>query len=388
MFNPFFLIKTMNRIIRFFPIVLIFTMFLIFSCTRAVETAELTPPAPFPAQGVVQLASGFQLDDYWVWDGSVIKGDDGLFHMFASRWPKNITFHPGWMLKSEVIHATAERVEGPYTFSDVVLPARGAEYWDGRATHNPTIRKHGDTYLLFYMGSTNPLEDPEPDVPLLLTDPRCIVARANKRVGLATSKSPYGPWTRSDRPILDTQPGTFYDFLTSNPAPVIHDDGSVLLIFKSRRYSGSVGNPRHSGMMLGLARAKHYSGPYEVVGDQPLFGPDRFGEVEDPFVWKSRNGGYELIAKDMTGNLCGERHAAIYAYSPDGENWTLATPPKSYSRTLRWDDGTTQVMGQLERPFLYIEDGYPRYLFCAAADGPGGFNYATKTWIVAIPLEK
>ena len=225
-------------------------------------------------------------------------------------------------------------------------------------------------------------------MPLLLSDPRCIVARANKRIGLATSKSPYGPWTRSDRPILDTQPGTFYSFLTSNPAPVIEDDGSVLLIFKSRRYSGRLENPRHSSMMLGLARAKHYSGTYEVVGDQPLFGPDRFGEVEDPFVWKSRNGGYELIAKDMTGKLCGERHAAIYAYSPDGENWTLATPSKSYTRVLRWDDGTTQTMGQLERAFLYLEDGYPRYLFCAAADGPGGFNNASKTWIVAIPLEK
>ena len=377
----------MRHILKIFVNTLICTSFFA-SCVGVKDSGETSPPPPFPAQGIVQVTTGFQLDDYWVWDGSVVKGDDGLFHMFASRWPKNITFHPGWMLMSEVVHATADRVEGPYTFVDVVLPARGAEYWDGRATHNPTIRKHGDTYLLFYMGSTHPLENPEADVPLLLSDPRCIVARANKRIGLATSKSPYGPWTRSDQPVLETKPGTFYSFLTSNPAPVINDDGSVLLIFKSRRYIGSLRNPRHSGMMLGLARAKHYSGPYEVVGDEPIFGPDRFGEVEDPFVWKSQFGGYELIAKDMTGKLCGERHAAIHAYSPDGENWTLSTQPKSYSRVLRWDDGTTQNMGQLERPFVYLEDGYPRYLFCAAADGPGGFNNATKTWIVAIPLDK
>lgn len=364
---------------------LAFAFFILHSPFCISSRASESAPA-FPAQGIVARSGGFQLDGYWVWDGSVIKGDDGLFHMFASRWPKNITFHPGWMLKSEVVHATADRIEGPYTFRDVVLPARGAEYWDGRATHNPTIRKHGDTYLLFYMGSTHPLEDPEPNVRLTLQEPRCIVARANKRIGLATAKSPYGPWTRLDHPILDCKPGTFYSLLTSNPAPVVHEDGSVLMLFKSRRFEGTLADPRQSSMMLGLARAKHYSGPYEVIGDAPLFAPDRFGEVEDPFVWQSPNGGYELIAKDMTGKLCGEKHAAIYARSPDGENWTLATPPKSYTKLLRWDDGTTQKMGQLERPFLYLENGYPRYLFCAAADGPGGFNNASKTWVVAIPL--
>jgi len=378
----------MHHIIKKIVNILLCTSLAFVSCVQVKDSGNMSLPNPFPAQGTVKISSGFELDDYWVWDGSVIKGDDGIFHLFASRWSKSITFHPGWMLMSEVVHATSDRVEGPYTFSDVSLPARGAEYWDGRATHNPTIRKYGDTYLLFYMGSTHPLEDPVADVPLLLSDPRCIVARANKRIGLATSKSPYGPWTRSDRPILDTKPGTFYSFLTSNPAPVVNDDGSVVMIFKSRRYIGSPNNPRHGGMMLGLARAKHYSGPYDVVGDEPLFGPDRFGEVEDPFFLKSPGGGYELIAKDMTGNLCNERHAAIHAYSPDGENWTLSAQPKSYSRVLHWDDGTIQNMGHLERPFVYIEDGYPRYLFCAAADGPGGFNNATKTWIVAIPLNQ
>ena len=137
----------MNNLIKFLDklvtchMSLLLVFLLIASCTGGVkETGEMTPPPPFPEQGTVKVESGFELDDYWVWDGSVIKGDDGLYHMFASRWPKNITFHPGWMLMSEVVHATSERVEGPYTFVDVVLPARGADFWDGRATHNPTIR--------------------------------------------------------------------------------------------------------------------------------------------------------------------------------------------------------------------------------------------------------
>ncbi|TVQ74651.1 MAG: hypothetical protein EA363_01435, partial [Balneolaceae bacterium] len=29
---------------------------------------------------------GFAQDDYWVWGSSVIKGDDGKYHMYVSRW--------------------------------------------------------------------------------------------------------------------------------------------------------------------------------------------------------------------------------------------------------------------------------------------------------------
>jgi hypothetical protein len=166
------------------------------------------------------------MDGYWVWCGSVIKGDDGRYHLFASRWPKDITFHPGWMCYSEIVRAVADKPEGPYKFQQVVLPARGAEFWDGRATHNPSITRHGDTYILFYMGSTHPFDDPPLGVKFELTDPRCIVARSNKRIGVATAKKLEGPWTRYDQPMLDTKPGTFYSFLTSNPAPVVHEDGS------------------------------------------------------------------------------------------------------------------------------------------------------------------
>lgn len=352
-------------------------LLLLFGLAASVPAAT---PA-FPPAGIVPRRPAFEMDGYWVWDGSIIKAEDGSFHLFASRWPRAITFHPGWMMMSEVIRAVADRPEGPYTFQEVVLPARGAQFWDGRATHNPTIRKHGDTYLLYYMGSTHPLADPKPGEKLELTDPRCIIGRANKRIGLATAKSINGPWTRLERPILETKPGTFYSFLTSNPSPVIHADGSVLMVFKARAYQGNV----HGRMTLGLARAKHFAGPYEVVGHAPIFGPDHFGEVEDPFVWQSDRG-YEIIAKDMTGELVGEKHAAIHATSRDGLTWTLSNPPKSYSRTLRWDDGRIETMGQLERPFVYFENGKPRILFCATSNGPGGFNNATKTWITAIPL--
>lgn len=150
----------------------------------------------------------FECEGYWSWGSSVVKGDDGKYHMFVSRFPKSLPFHPGWMVASEIVHAVAHVPQGPYQFSEVALPARGAEYWDGRSTHNPRILKHNGKYYLIYMGSTHPF--PEPTCgQLTLESPWCIVGRANKRIGLAVADSPYGPWKRLDEPILKTQPSTY-----------------------------------------------------------------------------------------------------------------------------------------------------------------------------------
>ena len=100
------------------------------------------------------VGGGFAMEGYWVWCGSVIRGEDGKYHMFAARWPATYLFFQGYPTNSEVVRAVSATPEGPYSFEEVVLPARGAGHWDGRMTHNPTIHRWGDTYLLFYIGST------------------------------------------------------------------------------------------------------------------------------------------------------------------------------------------------------------------------------------------
>lgn len=325
---------------------------------------------------------GFRMEGYWVWCGSVVKGEDGCYHMFASRWSKTLPMHPGWLVGSEIVRAVSDTPEGPYEFQEVVLPARGAEYWDGRSTHNPQIIRHKDRYLLYYMGTTHPLEEPDPkkQPALGLEDPRVIVARSNKRVGLAVSKSVLGPWERSDVPVLPVRPGKYDSYLTSNPAPCVRGDGSVLLVYKARRYEGTA----YGKMTIGVSSAEHFKGPYRVLSEEPVFPPDTF-HIEDPFIW-STNEGYEMIAKDMDGTLCGEQHGGIHAVSPDGLSWALSDRARAYSRTILWDDGTVQKMGSLERPFLLFRDGVATHLFAAVADGPGGFRNASNTWNMVIPL--
>ncbi|WP_319481352.1 glycoside hydrolase family protein [uncultured Draconibacterium sp.] len=329
---------------------------------------------------------GFEMKDYWVWGSSVIKGDDNQYHMYASRWPKYLPFHPGWMIASEIVHAVSSTPEGPYKFNDVALGARGTQFWDGRSCHNPKIVKYKDTYILYYMGSTHPFEDvTEQNVEELTLDSKwCIAGRWGKRVGIATSKSPNGPWTRLDKPILDVSPNTFYSFLTSNPSPLIKEDGSVVLLFKGRGYKED--GIKHSDMSIGVATAPGFDGKYTVQGDGPLFSIDNFGEIEDPHLWSDKNG-YHMLAKDQRGQISGHKHDGILAHSEDGINWVVDKNPLAYTKKVKWDNGKTIQQGQLERVFVLVENGKPTHLFFATMDGPGGFGNSTKSWNMVVPLK-
>ncbi len=333
--------------------------------------------------GMAYSEPAFEMKGYWVWCSSVVKGDDQLYHMYASRWPDSLLFHPGWMVASEVVHAIAKNPEGPYTFSDMALPARGAQYWDGRSTHNPRILRYKNKWILYYMGSTHPFEEPNVR-DFSLVSKWCIVGRSNKRIGVAIADSPYGPWKRFDEPVLDTKPGTFYSFLTSNPSPVIEKDGSVLMIFKARSYTG---NNSYSGMCFGLAKAKSIYSKFRVLNNEkPVLGGEGQPEIEDPFFWKDKTG-FHMIFKDHVGKYTGEKGEGVLANSPDAIHWTINPVPKAYSKTLTFAGGTTLKMGQLERPFILFEKEKPVYIFFATMDGPGGFENASRSWNMVIPFK-
>jgi len=328
---------------------------------------------PAPVDG------GFTMDDYWVWCGSVIQCEDGVWHMFASRWPKVLPFFEGYLTHSEVVRATASVPEGPYTFQEVVLPARGPQFWDGRITHNPTVHRSGDKYLLFYIGSTygedRPIPTPGETLSALYKSPQeCY---GNIRIGMAVASSLAGPWQRGDRPVFEPRKGAWDESIVTNPAPCVRDDGGILLIYRSNT---------PDGLRLGAALAKDWLHPFERLSDEPI--PLFFGSthVEDPFVWWAGDH-YEMLAKDLTGALTGELHAGVHVTSPDALHWTLLDPAKAYSRTIRWDDGSVTQQGCLERPqVVFDERGNPCCLFAATGDGPGGFNSCQRTWNMAIPL--
>lgn len=327
------------------------------------------------------INGGFRMHDYWVWDPSVIKGDDGLYHMFASRWSKEYGFG-NWVTNSEIVRAVSDAPAGPYTFAEVVLPARGKSFFDGCTTHNARIIKNGAYYLLYYFGNTYADPSPKPGTDVW-ADGLAQRAWMNKRIGLAWSKSVFGPWTRSDHPILQPRPKHWDASITSNPSPVALPDGRIYLIYKSSQ------KDHNPPLLLGAATAADFKGPYQRLSDKPIFEFHTNGnadsDVEDPFVWWAGDH-YELIMKDRFGHICGEEGGGIHAHSKDGIQWELADPIKAYSRRINWDDGSDTLQANFERPFLLFENGKPTHLFAATGSGPQPYQLDA-SWNMVIPLK-
>ncbi|MDR1190820.1 MAG: glycoside hydrolase family protein [Verrucomicrobiales bacterium] len=324
-------------------------------------------------------SAGFRMGGYWIWCGSAIKGEDGRYHLFASRWPRTLTFSGHWITNSEIVRAVSDTPAGPYSFADVVLPWRHRRYFDGLMTHNPNIQKFDGKYYLFYIGATYDFDIPTPERQIhegKYSEHRELYRRAwgNKRIGLAVSDSVGGPWRRPDRPLLDTRPGHWDALITSNPSAAVRDDGFTVLIYKSRRDWAAP-------FQLGIATAPHPAGPYTRAGAGPIFPFD----VEDPFIWWE-DGRYHVIMKDFKGALCGEPDGGAYAWSADGRHWQLPADARAYSRTIRWQDGTATTHGNFERPNLLLQDGHPTHLFAAVSDDERPHWQSSGTHNVCIPL--
>lgn len=346
------------------------------ACSTKQQDAFIDRLLPAPVGG------GFEMEDYWVWGSSVIKGEDGNYHMFASRWAKDIGFGK-WVTNSEIVRAVSDIPEGPYEFQEIVLPMRGKEFFDGLVTHNPRVIKYGDYYLLYYMGTTYEFDIPASNENIW-ADNRAEDAWMNKRIGMAYSRSVLGPWKRMDSPVLEPRKEKWDASITSNPSPVVNEQsGEILLIYKSS--SDGLIPP----LLLGSSRATAMEGPYERISDTPIFNFDTSetneNDVEDPFVWWVDDH-YELIMKDRYGHICGERGGGLHAMSKDGVHWELAPRPLAYSKNILWDNGKVIHHNHFERPSLLIEDGKPTHLFAATGMGPREWEF-TKTWNMVIPLK-
>lgn len=333
--------------------------------------------------------NGLAMENYWTWDCGVIKGEDGRYHLFASRWRNRLPMHPGWLLESEIIRASCDTPDGVFKFEEVVLKGRGAEFWDGRSVHNPQIIKYKNKYVLYYMGTTHPFNDVKDEEVITLREPRAICARANKRIGVAVSDSIFGPWERLPEPVLQTRADKFDNFLVGNPAPCITPDGKILLVYKSRSYA-SKPYPEflHGKMRLGVAVADVPWEKHKQVLNEPLFDGDGY-EIEDPFVWCDKDG-FHLIAKDMNGNVCGEKYGGVYARSENGIDWNFDIGKLFYSRNLLYEDGSIKEIGNLDRPSILFENGKPLCAYFAVSDGRNGMGFedCTKTWVMPLKFKE
>lgn len=275
--------------------------------------------------------SGFKMEDYWVWCGSVIKVGN-TYHLFASRWPKKNKFPDDYFVESEIVRATASSPMGPYTFREVIIGERDSSFWDSNMAHNPTIHQIGNRYVLFYIGS---------DFNTLRPESKKLL----RRVGYATASSIEGPWERCARPVIEEE--------SNNPALLVEPDHSVKLMYRDEK------------LKVKLAVASDFRGPYTVANANVW--PD--APLEDFYLFK-KDGRYHFICEDNVGQVTGHVRWGAHLSSPDGiNNWHPFDPVVAYNHDLIMENGSVLHCVRRERPQLLIEDHQITHLFTSVYDG-------------------
>ncbi|RED95960.1 glycoside hydrolase family protein [Marinoscillum furvescens] len=350
----------MIRITIFFGLILLFV-----SCNQKIQkedvSQELEKEIDYQIEfGKVASKSVFVSDTASIWGGSLVKGEDGKYHMFYSVWPKDIGWE--WVNYSVIAHALSDSPFGPFEHKDITLPDRGPEYWDGSCTHNPTVHKINGKYYLYHMGNFGD----EKIVSVPGKQRINWMHRNNQRIGVAVADNPNGPWTRFDKPVLDITEGdsTAHDALmTSNPSVCQMPDGRILMVYKAvgKQYELPAGGP----VVHMVAIADSPTGPFKKYPDPVFtFEGERF-PAEDPYIWYA-DGRYRAIVKRIK-HIDHKRVFSLVHYdSEDGINWNQAKYFEISDRTVTNEDGSSYQFDHLERPQVFIEDGEPVALLCAA----------------------
>jgi hypothetical protein len=274
------------------------------------------------------------------WDGQIIKGPDGRYHMFASRWDQSAG-HRGWG-NSLAVHAVSDSLTGPYIDKGLCFPDSV-----GGKGHNVTA--------------------------LVMPDGRYAIVVSETRPGdVFVSKSLDGPWEHLGQITVDRGTYTERDARLSNISIMLRPDGDFMIVPRS----GTIWISK-TGIL----------GPYKIVAPSAYTAiqDTRLNAIEDPVVWYS-GGLYHIVA-----NSFGARKA-YHLTSKDGlTGWTLRG--LAYDPTVdfvRYTDGTVNRWNKLERPGVYIENGHVAAVTLAVLDVPkneelGNDNHGSK--VIVIPFD-
>jgi len=251
------------------------------------------------------------------WDGQIIRGPDGKWHLFASRWDQ-AKGHNGWW-GSSAVQAVSDQIMGPYTDQGLCWPDN-----QGGKGHNVTA--------------------------LVLPDGRYAVVVSETRPGdVFVSKSPAGPWDYLGRIQVATNEFSKFGRM-SNVSIMPRPDGDFMIVARS----GAIWISK-AGIL----------GPYTVQG--PSVYPTVKGlplrNLEDPVVWYS-GGLYHIVVNGWS-----DRKAYHITSSNGISNWTFRG--LAYDPTvdfLRYSDGTVNHWDKIERPGVILENGHVTHFTFAVRD--------------------
>ncbi|WP_010134582.1 family 43 glycosylhydrolase [Ochrovirga pacifica] len=318
--------------------------------------------------------------EYNVWGTNILRGKDGKFHAIYSRWPKSKGHH-GWVTHSEIAHAVSDKLTGPYQFKNVVLPARGKNYWDGDCTHNPHVLEYKGKYYLYHMGNKGSgywdttAKNNMPST----KNKEWWINRNNQRIGVAVTDDLNGEWKRFDKPLIDATNGRM---MTSTPTISKRNDGKFLLAYK---YVKPHPKFKHGKVVHVTAISKSPLGPFVDTGMPFITHPTASFAIDDHVEWVF-NGNYYCLAKDSRGAWSEYPDGSTMLFEGDdmGFNWK---PAKNFlvikAGEIKWTDGAvTKTTRTADMPKFYMENGIPKALIIAVLPKGSGNSYS-----LVIPLK-
>ena len=309
----------------------------------------------------------FKTPGYYNWGSSIIKGEDGKYHLFYSRWKKEYSFY-GWLTHSEIAHAVSKNPAGPWKYEETALKGRREGHWDAITAHNPKIKYFEGKYYLYYIGTNlGEKEYLEKDlIETALTGYSHLnwkILRPNQRTGVAVANSLNGPWTRMDKPLLE--PSGPITTLTVNPAIDKGGDGKYYLIIK-----GDKPNEKRFIRNQAIAISDSPTSAFEIQEKAVIDDMD----TEDVSIWYD-NGRNRFYAVFHAHNFIG------MITSKNGIDWENSNQYKLLPKSLNLADGSLLEPDRMERPFLYQENGEPKVLALAIKKGD-------ESYTVFVPVKK
>ncbi|MCB0688356.1 MAG: family 43 glycosylhydrolase, partial [Saprospiraceae bacterium] len=301
----------------------------------------------------------FSDPEYYNWGSSIVRDDQGMYHLFYARWRRDLHF-TGWLTHSEIAHAVSEHPWGPWEYKETVLKGRRGNHWDAITAHNPKIKFFNGKYYLYYI-STNAGGKTLTESQLVetaktgYTHENWKPLREHQRTGVAAANSLDGPWVRPEQPLIE--PSGPITTLTVNPAITQGPDGKFYLIVK-----GDKPNEERFIRNQAIAISDHPDGPF-IMQDKPVID---YLDTEDMSLW------YDPEYQHYYGVFHAHSFIGMVS-SRDGKNWRKATEYVLTQKKILQANGDTLVPERMERPFVFYEDGKPVVLSVAVKKGDDSY---------------
>ncbi|MHC1764012.1 MAG: dienelactone hydrolase family protein [Verrucomicrobiia bacterium] len=272
------------------------------------------------------------MKNYCYWDGQIMKGPDGKFHMFASRWDES-KGHNGWF-GSVAVHAVSDALLGPYVDRGLCWPND-----QGGKGHNVTALTLPDGRYAIVISETRPCE-------------------------VYVSSSLDGPWEHLGTITVEGDP----KWHASNVSIMARPDGHFEFVPRDGRIFYS-----DRGIL----------GPYKPQGASVF--PRGIPNLEDPCIWYS-GGWYHIVVNSWS------TRKAYHLTSRDGiHDWInrgVAYDPRE--AIVRYPDSTVNYWNKAERPSVYIENGHVVAMTLAVIDvekeqDKGNDGHGSK--VIVIPFD-